>query len=138
MTQQVITLKAGRYITNDTINRINEAVADKILGGIFFYPDSLFMCSIDILVSDPEVVEVEKIINIPEPSPGKGNGTSRYRGVYWDKKCKRWRAQLSHKGKRKMKRFDSEIEAAKQYDEWAKEVRVLGGKAYLNFEKVAK
>lgn len=138
MTQNVISITTSRYISKATIRQINEAVADKTIDGIFFHPDSLFKCTIDILVSEPEVICMEKIVSAPEPMPGKGNGTSRYRGVYWDKEANKWRAQISFKGKKKLKRFENELEAALQYDEWALEVRALGGKTYLNFEKVAK
>ena len=95
-----------------------------------------------VVTEDPQVIEVEKIVEKivqpPEPIPGKGNGTSRYRGVYWDKDASKWRAQLSYKGVRKLKRFSTELEAAEQYDEWAREVIAQGGKAYPNFEKVVK
>lgn len=116
---------------------INEKVAGKNIQGIFFNPKSLFNGTVEVITEEPQTIEIEKIVEklvqAPEPAYGKGNGTSRYRGVYWDKAAKKWRAQFAHEGKKQIKRFETELEAAEQYDLWAFEK--LGHKAYLNFPK---
>ena len=62
----------------------------------------------------------------------KINTTSKYRGVSYNKKKKRWRAQLSINNKKKqIGYFRDEIEAAKAYDKAAK--RYYGEFAILNF-----
>ena len=60
------------------------------------------------------------------------NKTSRYKGVYWSKTAKIWKAVIRFKGKNQyLGKFDNEIEAAKAYD---KEARQLFKEfAYLNF-----
>lgn len=59
----------------------------------------------------------------------KANGTtSRFKGVFKKAKSKRWSSQV--KGKH-IGYFDTEEEAAKAYDVWAK--GLSGGKALLNF-----
>lgn len=60
------------------------------------------------------------------------NSTSRYKGVSWCKQQKRWRAIVVAKRKYyHVGRFDTEREAAKAYDECAKNLH--GKFAYLNF-----
>lgn len=45
------------------------------------------------------------------------NVSSKYRGVYWYKSKRKWRAQIETDGKRKhIGYFDSELEAARAYD----------------------
>ena len=57
---------------------------------------------------------------------------SIYRGVCFDKKRKRWEAQIIKDWKRVHHRtFKNELDAAKQYDIWAKEL--FGEFARLNF-----
>ena len=67
----------------------------------------------------------------------KDNKTSDYYGVSkhverrWKTNAVSWKAQINRNGTHYSKRFFSEIDAAKQYDEWAKK---LDGKyARLNF-----
>jgi len=49
------------------------------------------------------------------------NSSSKYKGVSWKKRTKKWNVQISHNGKSKfIGSFDNEIEAAKAYDEAAK------------------
>jgi hypothetical protein len=58
--------------------------------------------------------------------------TSDFKGVYWDKRTKQWRAGIKAHGKDyKLGRFGSEVAAAEAYDEMAREL--FGEHAYLNF-----
>jgi len=60
------------------------------------------------------------------------NTTSRYKGVCWEKESKKWRALITHKGRRiSIGRFKNEIDAAFAYDKVAKELN--GQYAWLNF-----
>ncbi len=60
------------------------------------------------------------------------NGSSQYKGVSWYKRKKRWHAQICQNRKIiHIGYFVSEVEAAKAYDEKAKELH--GEFAYLNF-----
>jgi hypothetical protein len=58
--------------------------------------------------------------------------TSRFKGVSWDKFRKKWRASIGHNYKALLVgRFDTEIEAARAYDQKAKEL--FGDFVRLNF-----
>jgi len=49
------------------------------------------------------------------------NSSSKYKGVSWKKRTKKWNVQICYNGKRKtIGSFDDEIEAAKAYDAAAK------------------
>jgi len=62
----------------------------------------------------------------------RANGTSRFKGVYWYKRTRKYNAVIHKSGKRKsLGFFTSEIEAAKAYDIAAKEY--YGEFANLNF-----
>lgn len=62
---------------------------------------------------------------------GMSGKTSKYKGVCFDRFRGKWVATIKIYGKKKMKRFDYEIDAAKQYDIWAMEL--FGEFAWLNF-----
>jgi len=57
---------------------------------------------------------------------------SKYKGVSWDKRSKKWRAKIRYNSKDKhLGVFEDEIEAAKEYDKEA--AKLFGEFAYLNF-----
>ena len=60
------------------------------------------------------------------------DATSRYKGVHWDKRHRKWRAEIASHGKHYwLGYFDSEIDAALAYDRKAREL--FGPFARLNF-----
>lgn len=64
-------------------------------------------------------------------SRGRKNSTSIYKGVSLDKQRNKWVSRIVYKGEKVFfKRFDSEIEAAKAYNENV--VKYFGEYAYLN------
>lgn len=67
------------------------------------------------LVNLREATRTQNASNYP------GRGVSRYRGVCWDARNKKWMAQICANGRRiKVGRFHSEIEAARAYDRVAR------------------
>ncbi len=72
--------------------------------------------------------------NLYNCRPRQG-GTSRYKGVYWDKREKKFIARIVADGKRYyLGRFDDEIEAAVVYD--IKAMELFKEFAYLNFPEL--
>ena len=61
------------------------------------------------------------------------NATSSYKGVYWDKSKRKWTSRLMVNGKALFRRLPTEEEAARAYDEMAREH--YGEYAQLNFEE---
>jgi len=59
-------------------------------------------------------------------------GDSKYKGISWDKRSKKWRAKIRYNSKDKhLGVFEDEIEAAREYDREA--AKLFGEFAYLNF-----
>jgi len=59
--------------------------------------------------------------NINKRSIKRKNSPSKYKGVYWSKRDKKWQVQICHNYKcRTIGQFDDEIQAAKAYDTAAK------------------
>lgn len=57
--------------------------------------------------------------------------TSKYKGVYWHKKTRKWMARIGHLYKHKyLGNFTNEIDAAKAYDSAA--IKLFGEFAFLN------
>jgi hypothetical protein len=64
----------------------------------------------------------------------RAHGLSKFKGVSWHTKTKKWQARVALNGKRiHIGVFDSEIEAAKAYDQKAREL--YGDFARPNFER---
>ncbi len=64
--------------------------------------------------------------------PSRPNSTSKYMGVCWYAKSKKWRAQIrKNNQKNYLGSYDCEIDAAKAYDQAAREIH--GEFANLNF-----
>jgi hypothetical protein len=64
------------------------------------------------------------------PQPG---GTSRYKGVYWHKDARKWRARIQYKGRLiHIGCYDYEADAAIAYDDMA--IELFGEFACLNFQ----
>ena len=69
--------------------------------------------------------------NIYNRRPQSG-GSSRHKGVHWDKKFNQYRAKICHKSKQyHLGRFDNEDDAGRAYDR--KAIELFGEFAYLNF-----
>ncbi len=65
----------------------------------------------------------------------RSDGSSKYRGVCWDKGCRKWKAQIKFKGKTLwLGTFGNETDAARIYDEKANEL--YGEFANLNFKEL--
>jgi len=70
--------------------------------------------------------------NMMNQLPRKRKITSEYKGVYWDRECKKWRTRIIPNNKHlHLGYFVNEITAAKMYDRKAKEL--FGEFACLNF-----
>ena len=58
-------------------------------------------------------------------------GTSKYKGVHWDRQRRKWRARIRHNGKLiHIGYFDYEADAVIAYDDYA--IELFGEFAYLN------
>ncbi len=65
----------------------------------------------------------------------KSRGTSKFKGVFWDTRCRKWIAAIHHVGRRiHLGVFDDEAEAAHAYDRMAR--KLFGEYARLNFPDV--
>ena len=71
--------------------------------------------------------------NAQNQRPQKRNLSSKYKGVYWRKRRKCWRAQIQNNGKKMyLGHFDNEEAAAHAYNEAA--IRLFGEFAQLNIK----
>jgi len=76
-----------------------------------------------------EATNLQNIVN----TKSRKNTSSKYKGVTWNKKSKKWRANIEKGGvKKHLGLFTNEEEAAKAYDEMAKIYH--GEFACLNFK----
>ena len=82
------------------------------------------------------VVVVCQVVLIPVVDSQIGKKlSSRYRGVCWNKKNRRWQAAINSSGKYLyLGSYVSEEEAARAFDRAA--VRIRGKKARINFRQV--
>ena len=88
-----------------------------------------------------EGIKNNYISNLQEITRGKNIqksaktwGVSKYRGVCWHNRHKKWYAQIAINGKSKYcGAFDTEEEAARVYDKAAKEL--YGDSCFVNFKK---
>jgi hypothetical protein len=69
--------------------------------------------------------------NIRNQTPNPSKGTSRFKGVYWNKRRNSWSAQIVVDGKKIRRSHADERAAAKCYDSLAKEY--YGEFARVNF-----
>lgn len=66
----------------------------------------------------------------------RGWSTSGFKGVTWDKRRRKWKAQIRHNGQnRHLGNFNSRIDAARAYDDAARQL--FGPYAALNFPRDA-
>lgn len=77
-----------------------------------------------------ENLTLGSLIEIASRGRGRG-GTSKYKGVYWNRGTNSWRSRFTHNGKNyEVGLFQTEDDAAKAYNDKVKEVK--GDKAYIN------
>ena len=61
------------------------------------------------------------------------NCTSKYKGVTWDRKARKWQAEIKHRNRSiHIGYFEYEQDAAIAYDDWA--IELFGEFAYLNHQ----
>lgn len=137
---KTITLTVNRFMVGHAIRTLNRRVDGKNVRGIFYTPTSLFRGTLQINISEPEiiqiekVVEVEKIVEVPlkviNQVKKQNRSSSQYRGVY--KKGSKWHAMIQHDGKKLwLGSFFHELDAAEAYDK--KAIELKGELATLNF-----
>jgi hypothetical protein len=67
------------------------------------------------------VTQAQNCLNRPYKIYKKKISSSKYKGVTWHKRMKKWTAQICYQGKHKsLGYFDDETDAAKAYDDAAK------------------
>lgn len=123
----VVSINIGRYITDETIRKINEALTgNKGDNKIYFHGDSLLNCTLDIIVDSPKQV-------ISKPSKFKKDASSQYYCVY--KKGNGWTYKFVNKGLSKKAfygaLYKTELDAAYAYDKHRYSVE--GDLSKLNF-----
>ena len=76
----------------------------------------------------------QNMMNTRKPSTRKGSPTSsRFKGVYWDKRYQKWCASIRHQNASHfIGYFASEVAAAQAYKRWAKEL--CGAFYFTNLE----
>lgn len=117
------------------MKQVNSAAEGKIIDGIFVERKSFFKSEVEVLLSVPKVIYIDKPVEIIKevpvvqevikklPKTSKYRGVSKFRGQYY--------ARISYKGKSKfIGSYASEIDAARAYNKAAKQLH--GENAVLN------
>lgn len=111
----------GRYRVNLCVNNIRKDTQIHQLVAIAFL--NHVPCGFDIVVDhinnnklDNRLVNLQLISQRENSNKDRKNESSKYRGVTWDKKAKRWLSQIQVNGKKVyLGRFKSEEEASVAY-----------------------
>lgn len=122
-----VNIPVAKFSVAKAIELIQTHASGRVLQGAFFNPTSLTGGTLEIHTSPvPSLVQhggpsaTDLLAASRKERTGK---TSIYTGVFWDKQTQKWRTQIDVNGERKMLRFNTEEEAARQYDAWVRKYR---------------
>lgn len=113
MMSKVITVPVTAFTSlENAIQKINEAVADKNVQGIFYTKSSLMKGEIEILVDE----NTQKVIRTERPSKFKQNASSQFYCVY--QRHNKWTYKFVRKNEVHLgESYETELEAALAYDQ---------------------